>query len=182
MSKSRLFISLKTFSNQGLDPMRRVLKQLQSDFRVEAISSVYEVSRVAESHAGLRDMKKEERLEGLALVFRASTDLSPEMALSALQKAEQENQREVLRRSVSLNLLLFDGLVVMTSRLSLPHPEMHLRPEEIVLINEIQNDIVHPVLGERLSVLAEPFANKTWGNFFAQGSSVVENLSPLKME
>lgn len=174
MKKHSLFASIKTFSNEGLEPMRRVLRHLADDFEVLRISSIYQVDRKAESLTGLRDVRKEEQLRGLAVVFKARTALTPALALEALQGAERVNQKEFLRRSVSLNLLLYENLVTMNPGLSLPHPEMHLRPEEIVLINEIQNDIVHPVLGEKLTTLADKFVNEPWGDFFAQGSSVLD--------
>ncbi len=176
MTKKTIFASIKTFSNEGLEPMRRVLRHLTPDFELLRISSIYQVDRLAESLTGLRDVRKEEHLQGLAVVFKARTELAPEAALAALQSAERVNQKEFLRRSVSLNLLLYENLVMMNPGLALPHPEMHLRPEEIVLINEIQNDIVHPVLGEKLTSLAERFVHEPWGDFFAQGSAVLESI------
>jgi 7,8-dihydro-6-hydroxymethylpterin-pyrophosphokinase len=173
MSKHIIFASIKTFSNEGLEPMRRAIRHLAKDFEVLRISSVYQVDRAAESLSGLRDVRKEERLKGLVVVFKGATLMSPADTLEALQSAERVNQKEVMHRSVSLNLLLYDNLISMSPGLAVPHPEMHLRPEEIVLINEIQSDIVHPVLGEKLTQLAEKFSRVSWGNFYAQGSAVL---------
>lgn len=172
MANNEVFVALKTFSNEGLEPMRRVIQSLATQFKILRISSVYQIDRVAESLSGLRDVRKEERLQGLAVVFKAATDLSAPEVLDALHGAERLNQKEFLKRTVSLNLLLYNNTITMLPGLAIPHPEMHLRPEEIVLINEIQSDIVHPVLGERLATLAERFVQQKWGDFFAQGSAI----------
>jgi 7,8-dihydro-6-hydroxymethylpterin-pyrophosphokinase len=171
---TEIFVAVKTYMNEGLEPMRKVLKILSVHFAIDRVSSIYSVHRVAQNLTGLRDIRKEEFMEGLALVFRARAAMSAHEAIALLRSTEADGKKEVWRRGVSLNLLMFGDKITMTPDLAVPHPEMHLRPEEIVLINEIQSDIVHPVIGETLSELARPFANVAWGDFFAQGSAAMD--------
>jgi 7,8-dihydro-6-hydroxymethylpterin-pyrophosphokinase len=173
-SGQEIFVAVKTYSNEGLEPMRRVLRILSVHFSIERVSSIYSIHRAAQNLTGLRDIRKEEFMQGLALVFKARTTLTPHETIELLRSAESDGKKETLRRAVSLNLLMFGDRVTMTPDLAVPHPEMHLRPEEIVLINEIQGDIVHPVIGEPLADLARQFTDIAWGDFFAQGSAALD--------
>ena len=171
--ENSVLISLKTFSGQGTSAIRETLTRLSEDFSIGAISSVYKVNRVAESLEGLRDIRKEERMEGLALVLRATTRLEPTRALEKMLAVESSMQKEVLKRTVSMNLLTYANEIVMLPGLVLPHPEMHLRPEEIVPAVEVWPDYVHPVLKETLLKLSRRFASEEWGEFLTQGSRLL---------
>ena len=72
--------------------MKSVLKQIAEHVEIEKVSCVYRVERIAESWSGLRDIQKEEHLEGLALVIKAKTESDPQELLHALEKI-QANQR-----------------------------------------------------------------------------------------
>jgi len=169
-----IFVAVKTYTNEGLEPMRRAMRVLSVHFQIERVSSIYNVHRPAQTLTGLRDLRKEEFMNGLALVFKARTPLRASDVMGVLRSTESDGKRESLHRGVSLNLLIYGSEVTMSPDLAVPHPEMHLRPEEIVLINEIQGDIVHPVIGEPLTELARRFADVNWGDFFAQGSAALD--------
>lgn len=171
-----ILISLKTFSGKGTDVMRGALQRLQKEFQVSQVSSVYKVDRPAESLAGIRNIRKEEHLDGLAVVVMAKTVKSPQDTLEVLNEIERDLQKEALRRTISFNLLVYGNEIVMLPGLSLPHPEMHLRPEEIVLAVEVWGDYVHPVLKESLAKLSRRFANETWGEFYTQGRPLLDFL------
>ncbi len=168
-------VSIKTFSDQNLSAMKSVVRELKNTSIIKKISSVYKVSRPAESLVALRDIRKEEHLECYAAVAEIESQLAATELLQRLKHIEKLHQKEYLRRSISLNLLLYAEDVVMSPELSLPHPEMHLRPEEIVLATEIAGSLHHPVLKENLARLAQKFAKESWGEFFAQGKSLFES-------
>ncbi|MEQ1664220.1 MAG: hypothetical protein ABL927_02465 [Bdellovibrionales bacterium] len=172
-NKTFALISVKVFSTSGLEQMKQVVKEIVSKFEINRISSVYSVSRTAESLQGLRDIKKEETLQGLSAVLRVQTQEIPKIVLSVIGNIELKLQKEILNKSVSCNLLVYGNEVSMLPELSLPHPEFHLRPEEVIPAAEIWPEYVHPVLNLNLSELSRQFQNQEWGEFFTQGSQLL---------
>jgi len=168
-SPQPILLSVKIFSNRGTPFIETAIKEIQKHFKVIDISSVYMVDRPAETWAGLRDLKKEERLEGLVLAIKAETGLSALQTLQRLQLIEAGQQQEVLSRSLSINLLAYAGEVISSPDLCLPHPEMHLRPEDVIPSIEVWPLYEHPVLKKSLIELSKEFKNQKWGQYHSQG-------------
>lgn len=176
MNQTReVLISVKTFSDQNLTVMKSVVRAISAYVDIVKVSSIYRVDRAAESLVSLRDIRKEEHLECFATVLLINALDEPKKLLERFQDVEKLHQKEYLHRSVSINLLMCDRDVIMLPGLSVPHPEMHLRPEEIVLSTEVAADFLHPVLNENLAELARKYAGAKWGEFFAQGLSLLES-------
>lgn len=83
------------------------------------------------------------------------TTLSPHDFLHLLQRVELELGRERKEhwgpRTIDLDLLLYDDLVLETPELSIPHPRMHERRFVLEPLSEIAPDLLHPVTGKRIS-------------------------------
>jgi 2-amino-4-hydroxy-6-hydroxymethyldihydropteridine diphosphokinase len=78
------------------------------------------------------------------------TRLSPEELLAALQRIEAEmgrDRQESVDRTVDLDILYVDELVVNGSDLVLPHPELQNRQFVLAPLEEIAPDRSHPVSG-----------------------------------
>jgi 2-amino-4-hydroxy-6-hydroxymethyldihydropteridine diphosphokinase len=93
-------------------------------------------------------------------VCAVRTALSPEALLDALQRIERaagrvRDGRRWGPRVLDLDLLLFEGHTLQTARLSLPHPQLHLRAFVLVPLAEIAPDLPIPGLGTVQGLLAQ---------------------------
>jgi 2-amino-4-hydroxy-6-hydroxymethyldihydropteridine diphosphokinase len=57
-------------------------------------------------------------------------------------RTESKNQS----RTVDIDMLLFNGDIIKTELLEVPHPRLHLRQFVLKPLNEIASGILHPVL------------------------------------
>lgn len=83
------------------------------------------------------------------------TLLTPQELLERLHEIEQEAHRERLihwgPRTLDLDILLYDDLVLDTPDLIIPHVEMHLRDFVLIPLAQIAPWKRHPVLGLTVS-------------------------------
>ena len=94
-------------------------------------------------------MEQDDFLNG-ALELR--TLLSPEELLDKLHEIEQNAHRERLihwgPRTLDLDILLYDDLVLDTPDLHIPHIEMHMRDFVLIPLAEIAPWKRHPLTGQ----------------------------------
>jgi 2-amino-4-hydroxy-6-hydroxymethyldihydropteridine diphosphokinase len=83
--------------------------------------------------------------------IRAVTTLSPLQVLAELQAIERQLGRERAERwgprAIDLDLLLYDGLILSTPELTLPHPRMAFRKFVLEPAAEVAAEMVHPQIG-----------------------------------
>jgi 2-amino-4-hydroxy-6-hydroxymethyldihydropteridine diphosphokinase len=139
-----VYLALGTNLGNRAENLRRALADLAPDFKIVRLSSVYETEP-----AYVADQPR-----FLNLVCRATTDLPPLAALRRLKTIEAGLGRvpgpRFGPRLIDLDLLLYGGVRLETSELTLPHPRLHERPFVLVPLAEIAPDLVHPEL--RLTV------------------------------
>jgi 7,8-dihydro-6-hydroxymethylpterin-pyrophosphokinase len=70
-------------------------------------------------------------------------------------------------------LLLMEDISLKTPELTLPQPELHLRPEELVPASEVWGSYHHPILKRTLADVALGLTDKTWGDFYCQGPELL---------
>lgn len=84
------------------------------------------------------------------MAVEASTDLPPLELLHLLKDIEVRMGRKAAERwsprIIDLDILLFEGLVLCTDDLIIPHPFMHERLFVLQPLAEINPDLVHPLL------------------------------------
>ncbi len=100
--------------------------------------------------------------------LKIETDLDPLSLLKLLKSIEQAAGRvpHAIRfgpRVLDLDIILYDDVVQNDSRLTIPHPRMHKRRFVLKPICDIDPDINHPVLQQKLLYLLENLAEAEQG-------------------
>ena len=87
------------------------------------------------------------------------TELSPVELLKLCQSVEMQlgrnrvNQEKWSERTIDIDILMYDNLVMSNDILSIPHPYMHKRAFVLVPMLEVKSDLVHPVFKKTISEL-----------------------------
>lgn len=171
---STALISVTAYTSDGLKLLKEAVSKLRDKVEIATISSVYKVRGEALLTPQIHDLRSIRAFEGLCAAVEAQTSLTPLELLKFLQEIEVHLRKEQLHRNISLNLLLYEDQTYMTQSLTLPYPDLHLRPELLIPGAEVWGEAAHPVLGKSLTELARLHQNKEWGEFFAQGQSLLD--------
>ncbi|GAB6010612.1 2-amino-4-hydroxy-6-hydroxymethyldihydropteridine diphosphokinase [Viscerimonas tarda] len=91
---------------------------------------------------------------------RVKTSLTPLEILQTTQEIEKElgrttksNNETYSDRTIDIDLLLFDNVILHSDKLTLPHPHLHERNFVLLPLDEIAGNIVHPVLKKTIRKL-----------------------------
>lgn len=129
-----VFIALGSNLGDRAAHLRYALRALSDAVEVERVSRFYETDPV-----GFLDQPR-----FLNAVLRGRTDLAPRDVLALLLRVEGEAGRvRTLRwgpRTLDLDLLLYDDLVLDSPELTLPHPRMAERAFVLVPLLEVWPD------------------------------------------
>lgn len=92
-------------------------------------------------------------------VLEVETILSPEDVLQTINQIEHDLGRIRVEhwgaRVIDIDILFYDDLVQQTQRLTIPHPQLHLRRFTLLPLHEIAPDLLHPVLEQSINELLE---------------------------
>lgn len=97
-------------------------------------------------------------------VLKVQASLAPEQVLRQVNGIEQELGRVRHEhwgaRVIDIDILFYDQLVLQSQRLTIPHPQLHLRRFTLLPLAEISPDLVHPVLRKSIYELLEACEDK----------------------
>lgn len=116
---------------------------------VEQVSSIYETSPWGfDSENGF-----------LNQALKVNTEMSLMEALDLCHRVETElgrvrgNGVGYVSRTMDVDIILADGMVVADTSITIPHPRMHLRRFVLVPLSEIAAGLIHPVFKKTIEEL-----------------------------
>lgn len=120
-----------------------------------AISSYYQTAPWGTDHP----------LPYVNVALSLNTQLSPRQVLKTVLTIEKELGRtrsgdQNAPRSMDIDIILYDNLIINQKNLTVPHPRMHLRRFVLVPLSEIEPEYVHPVSGLTVKELLDKCTDK----------------------
>ncbi|MCB9256242.1 MAG: 2-amino-4-hydroxy-6-hydroxymethyldihydropteridine diphosphokinase [Chitinophagales bacterium] len=92
-------------------------------------------------------------------VLLVRTQLNPQELLQACLaielKAGRKRRVKWEDRSLDIDILFYENLILKDTNLSIPHPEIPNRRFTLVALNELIPDYVHPILQKKVSELLD---------------------------
>jgi 2-amino-4-hydroxy-6-hydroxymethyldihydropteridine diphosphokinase len=132
--------------------LRDALIRLSATGCVVAVSSFYETEPV--------EFTSQPWFLNCAVALE--TDLTPQQLMSALLSIEEEMGRRRIQkkgpRSIDIDILMFDDIVMDSKELIIPHPAMHERRFVLEPLAEIATSAIHPVFKKTISELRDALA------------------------
>ena len=149
MSGYPVFIGIGSNVGDATDNCIKAVKEigLIKDNRIVAVSSLYRAEPI--SH-----IKQDWFIN---CVVKIETDLTPYSLLSDLQKVEKRlgRKRDIRHgpRTIDLDILIFNSLIIDDDKLKIPHPRMHERRFVLEPLSEIDENLIHPVIKKSIKSL-----------------------------
>ena len=98
-------------------------------------------------------------------VIQISTNLLPEKLLEECQRIETQlgrkrtAEKEYQDRTIDIDILFYNDLIMHTNTLTIPHPYFHKRAFVMVPMLEIAQDFTHPLFKKTVMQLYEELEN-----------------------
>ncbi|MDR2927668.1 MAG: 2-amino-4-hydroxy-6-hydroxymethyldihydropteridine diphosphokinase [Cytophagaceae bacterium] len=99
-------------------------------------------------------------------VIEVATPLKPEEQIKALLQIEKQLGRKrkttdgYSSRSIDIDILFIDDLIIETAQLTVPHPRLHLRRFTLAPLCEHWSDKIHPKTEKSLNTLLSECTDK----------------------
>ena len=85
------------------------------------------------------------------------TEFTPEELMTCLLDIEEKlgriRKEKLGPRTIDIDILLIDDLIVKTYNLTVPHPSLHLRRFALIPLAEVAATIVHPLMKRTIAEL-----------------------------
>jgi 2-amino-4-hydroxy-6-hydroxymethyldihydropteridine diphosphokinase len=144
---SKAYLSLGANVGDRAASLRSAIRQLGAFGRVVAESSFYETEPVEFT----------DQPWFLNCAVALETNQTPlQLMTSILRLEEQMGRRRVQPkgpRTIDIDVLLFDDIVLDSPSLIIPHPALHERRFVLEPLSEIAPDVLHPLLSKTILAL-----------------------------
>lgn len=147
---AQVYIGLGSNKGNRLFYINSALEKLGNIVHIEKVSSFY-LTEPVEVKGGWF----------INCVVKASTIKSPAQLIQQLLQIEKElgrkrdNKDRKLRRTIDLDLLFYDNLIISQKGLTVPHPRLHQRRFVLVPLVEIAPELRHPLLKKTVKKLLQ---------------------------
>jgi 2-amino-4-hydroxy-6-hydroxymethyldihydropteridine diphosphokinase len=157
------FIALGSNLGDREGYMRAAIDAISKTESIVKASSIYETDPI-----GFLDQPA-----FLNMVIKVETEKVPLDLLRKLREVEQSLHRERTfpnaPRTIDLDLLLYNDVILETPELTVPHPRLHERSFVLVPLVEIAPDVIVPTLGSTAKMLLDALGNvegiNNWGEY-----------------
>ena len=155
-SRHRVFLSIGSNLGDREGYLDMAIEEIDRDASVEIkkISSIIETEPYG-------PVEQPNFLNG---VIELETYLDPDEFLSVICDIENEAGRERIihwgPRTLDIDIIMFDDMIINTDSLIIPHPEMQNREFVLKPMAEIAPHIIHPVFRKSVAQLYEELKNK----------------------
>ena len=143
-----VYLALGSNLGDRRENLRQAVASLSPQMTVKAKSHIYETPPW-----GYADQPM-----FLNQVVKAQTYLEPEPLIKHIKRLENAlGRRESFRngpRSIDIDILFYDDLVLDTPVLTIPHPRLHERGFVLLPMMDIATDLVHPVTQKSIREMA----------------------------
>ncbi|MEW6606932.1 MAG: 2-amino-4-hydroxy-6-hydroxymethyldihydropteridine diphosphokinase [bacterium] len=146
---SKVYISLGSNLGDREKNIKEAIKLINSRIKVIKTSPIYETEPIG--------FKEQDWF--LNLVAELKTRLSPQELLAILKQIEGKLGKKIERkwgpRTIDLDILLYDDIILDLPDLQIPHKLMHARTFVLIPLSQIAPDIKHPVLNKTIKELLD---------------------------
>lgn len=146
---ARVFLGLGSNLGDREENLREAVQMISTFTEIVRISSSYETEPVG----------NEEQPDFLNCALEIKTALPPGKLLAELKAVEDELGRvrgeKWGPRTIDIDIIFYDDLVIDSDELKIPHPGSHLRRFVLEPMCEISPDFTHPGFGVTLSLLLD---------------------------
>mgnify|MGYP001570244746 FL=1 len=145
----KVFLGIGSNLGKRRNNIKKALGFLKSEgIKINKVSGLYETAPVG------GPPRQGKYLNG---VIEARTDLKPIALMCALKKIERNLLRKKTvkngPRTIDLDILFYDGLILKRKNLIIPHPRMHKREFVLRGLKEIAPRMVHPGIKKQVGQL-----------------------------